>query len=94
MSLIVTENEDNLSVAASDFVQLGQPDADEVPDQQETQQQQEQPQFGLLHQNSLDWTMNTGCAHNYDNELKEQKLMMANLEVFLCENNIGRASSN
>jgi hypothetical protein len=55
-----TENEDNRSVANSDFIQLDQPD--EVP-------QQEQPQ-------------NTGSARNYDNELKEHKWMIANLEVF------------
>jgi hypothetical protein len=59
MSQIPTEHDDNGSVAASDFVQLDQPD--EVPDQQ-----QEAP-------------------HNYDHDMKEQKLMMANLEVFLGE---------
>jgi hypothetical protein len=66
MSQILTGNDDNRSVAASDFVQLNQPY--EVSDQ-EAQQQQEQPQ-------------NTGSTRNYDNELKEQKLMIANLEVF------------
>jgi hypothetical protein len=50
MSQIPTQNEDNRSVPASDFVQLGQPD--EVPAQQEAQQQQGQPQFGL-HQNQV-----------------------------------------
>jgi hypothetical protein len=67
MSQIPTENEDNRSVANSDFVQFYQPD--EVPYQQEAQQQHGQPQ-------------NTGSAHNYDNELKEHKWMIANLEVF------------
>jgi hypothetical protein len=67
MSQIPTENDNNLSVANSDFIQLDQPD--EVPDKQEAQQQHGQPQ-------------NTGSAHNYDNELKEHKWMIANLEVF------------
>jgi hypothetical protein len=71
MSQIPTENEDNRSVANSDFIQLDQPD--QMPDQQEAQQQQEQSQ-------------NTGRGRNYDNELKEHKWMIANLEVFyiLC----------
>jgi hypothetical protein len=50
MSQISTENEDNRSVAASDFVQLDQPD--ELPDQEAQYQQEEQPHFGL-HQNAL-----------------------------------------
>jgi hypothetical protein len=76
MSQIPTENEDNRFVAASDFVQLDQPD--EV-----STDQQEQQQFGL-HQSTSDCTMNTGnTTRNYDNDLKEhQKLMIANLEVF------------
>jgi hypothetical protein len=56
---------------ANDFVRLDQPD--QVPDQDAQQQ------FGL-HQNPSDCT---GSARNYDNELKEHKLMIANLEVFL-----------
>jgi hypothetical protein len=75
MSQIPNENEDNRSVAASDFVQLDHPD--EVPGQEE-----QQPQFGFQ-QNPLDWTMDTGSSSNYGNELKELKLMVANLEVFL-----------
>jgi hypothetical protein len=93
MSQIPIENEDNRSVAASDFeyVQADQPD--EVADQQ-AQQQHKQPQFGLQ-QNLLDWTMNTGNTRNYDNELKEHKLMIANLEVFWAGNNfIGIYISN
>jgi hypothetical protein len=81
MSQIPIENDDdNRSVAASDFVQFDQPD--EMADQEVQQDQQEQQQFGL-HQNPLDWTMNTGSAvtQNYANELKDQK--MATLEVFL-----------
>jgi hypothetical protein len=80
MSQISTDNEDNRSVAASDFVQLDQPD--DLPNQ-EAQHQQQHPQFGL-HQNALDWTMDTGTGssqHNYGNALNEQKLMIANLEV-------------
>jgi hypothetical protein len=75
-----TDNEDNRSFAASDFdyVQCDQPD--EVEDQQ-AQQQHKQPQFGQQ-QNLVDWTINTGSTRNFDNELKEQKLMIANLEVF------------
>jgi hypothetical protein len=73
MSQIPAESDDNRSVAASDFVQLDQ--SDEVPDHHE-----EQPQFGL-HQ-SLDWTMDMGSTRNYDNELKEHKLMIEKLEVF------------
>jgi hypothetical protein len=46
MSQISNENDDNSSVAASDFVQLDQPDEDEVPDQ-EARQLQLHPQFGL-----------------------------------------------
>jgi hypothetical protein len=61
------ENDNNLSVGNSDFIQLDQPD--QMPDQQEGQQQQGQPQ-------------NMGSARNYDNELKEHKWMIANLEVF------------
>jgi hypothetical protein len=38
MSQIPTDNDANLSAAASDFVQVDQPD--EVPEQQEAQQQQ------------------------------------------------------
>jgi hypothetical protein len=82
MSQISTENEDNRSVAASDFVQLDQPDD---LSNQEAKHQQEHPHFGL-HKNALDWTMDTGtgsCPHNYENELKEHKLMIANLEVIL-----------
>jgi hypothetical protein len=77
MSQISTENEDNRSVAASDFVQLDQPD--EMPDQEE-----QHPHLGL-HQNALDWTMDTGkgsSPYNYGNELKEHKLIIGNLEVF------------
>jgi hypothetical protein len=75
MSQIPTENEDNRFVAASDFVQLDQPD-------EMSTDQQEQQQFGL-HQSTSDCTMNTGnTTRNYDNDLKEQKLMIANLEVF------------
>jgi hypothetical protein len=75
MSQIPTENDDNRSVAASDFVQLEQPD--EEPDQQE-----EQPQFGLQ-QNPVDWTLETGSTNNnYENGFKEMKWMMANLQVF------------
>jgi hypothetical protein len=70
MNQIPTENEHNCSVATSDFVQLDQPDEDEMPDQQEAQQQHGQPQ-------------NAGSARNYDNELMEHKWMIANLEVFL-----------
>jgi hypothetical protein len=73
---IPTDNDDNRSVAASDFVQFDQPD--EVTDQ-EVQQQR----FGL-HQNPLDWTLETGgSTNNYGNDLKEQKLLMmiATLEV-------------
>jgi hypothetical protein len=79
MSQIPTENDDNRSVAVSDFDQLDHPY--EVPDQ-EGQPQQEQPQFGL-HQNSSDWAMNTGCAppSYYGNNLKEQKLMIQALEA-------------
>jgi hypothetical protein len=73
MSQIPIENDDNRSVAASDFVQLNQ--TDEVPDQHE-----EQPQFGLQ-QNPLDCTKDTGSTHNYENGLKEQKLMIKTLEV-------------
>jgi hypothetical protein len=93
MSQIPIENEDNRSVAASDFeyVQADQPN--EVADQQ-AQHQQPEPQFGQ-HQNLLDWTMNTGNTRNYDNELKEQKLMIANLEVFWAGSNfIGISISN
>jgi hypothetical protein len=75
MSQIPTENDNNRSVAASDFVQLEQPD--EEPDQQE-----EQPQFGLQ-QNPVDWTLETGSTNNnYENGFKEMKWMMANLQVF------------
>jgi hypothetical protein len=56
-----------------------------VPDQQEeeAQQQEEHPQFGLH-------------TRNYDNDIKEMKLKMANLEVFLQGkiNYWGIASSN
>jgi hypothetical protein len=81
MSQIATDNDDNRSVAASDFVQFDQPE--EVPDQ-EGQQQQGQ-RFGL-HQNPLDWTLETGGStntNNYGNDLKDLKWMMANLQVFL-----------
>jgi hypothetical protein len=79
MSQIPNENDDNRSVAASDFVQLDQPD--EVPNQDTQQQQQGHSQFGL-HQNPPDWTMNTGSTHNnYQNVMKEQKLMIEKLEV-------------
>jgi hypothetical protein len=84
MSQIANENDDdNHSIAASDFVQFDQPD--EVPDQQEAQHQQHgQQQFGLhQNQNSLDWIMNTGGTSNNCNDLKELKWMMANLQVFL-----------
>jgi hypothetical protein len=75
MNQIPIENDENRSVAASNFVKL-EP-SDEVPDQEE------QPQFGL-EQNPLDWTMDTGSTHNNDeNVLKEQKLMIEKLEVFL-----------
>jgi hypothetical protein len=47
-----------------------------------TKQQHERPRFGL-HQNPLNWTSGTGSTHNFGNDLKEQKLMNANLEVFL-----------
>jgi hypothetical protein len=82
------------------FVQLDQPD--EVPDQQEAQQQREQPQFGL-HQNPFDWgdwpvAVDTGNTRNYDDELKEHKLMIANLEVpifyFGCGRTTNRWESN
>jgi hypothetical protein len=43
MSQIPTENNDNRSVASSDFDQLDHPDEVPSPEQQETQQQQ----FGL-----------------------------------------------
>jgi hypothetical protein len=75
MSQIPNENDDNRSVAASDFVKLDQ-EAEEVSDQQE-----EQPQFGLQ-QNALDWPLDTGSTNNnYENGLKEMKWMMANLQV-------------
>jgi hypothetical protein len=45
-----TENDDNRSVAASDFIQLDQPDT----------------------------------SQNFASVLKEQMLMMANLEVYFC----------
>jgi hypothetical protein len=79
MSQIPTENhDDKRSVAASDFVQLDHPD--EMPAQEP--QKQGQPQFGL-HQNPLDSPMDTGSTSNYGNELKEHKLTIAKLEVFL-----------
>jgi hypothetical protein len=75
MSEISTGNDDNRSVAASDFVQLNQPD--EMPDQEE----QEQFEF---QQNPLDWTDSESTStNNNGNDLKEMKLMIANLEVFL-----------
>jgi hypothetical protein len=79
MSQIPNENDDNRSIAASDFVQLDQ--AGEVPNQQEEQpQQQGQSQFGL--NQSLDWTLETGSTHNnYENGLEKQKLMIEKLEV-------------
>jgi hypothetical protein len=84
MSQIPYENDDdNRSVADSDFAQIDQPD--EVPDQEaETQQQQETPQIEFQ-QNPLDWTMNTGGTRNYEHDLKEQKLIIANLEVFWAQ---------
>jgi hypothetical protein len=88
MSQILAEKDnDNRSVAASDFVQLDQPD--EVPNQQEEQQQhQGQSQFGL--HPSLDWTLETGSTHNYENsnDLKEMKWMMANLQVIFGWNDV------
>jgi hypothetical protein len=79
MSKIATEKDGNRSVAASDFVQLDQPD--EVPGQEEQQSQHEHPHG--LHQNPFNLTMDTGSTttRNYEHELKEQKLMIANLEV-------------
>jgi hypothetical protein len=77
MSQIPTENEDNGSVAASDFIQFDQ--QEDFADQQEGQQ--EHPQFGCQ-KNLLDWTMDTGSISNYGNGLKELKLVIANLEVF------------
>jgi hypothetical protein len=80
MGQIPTQNDDdNRSVAASDFVHLDLPG--EVPAQEAQQQQKQQPQFGL-NQNPLD-TMNTGSTSNYDNELKEHQVTIAKLEVFL-----------
>jgi hypothetical protein len=87
MSQISTENEDNRSIAASDFVQLNHPD--EMPDQETQPQQEQHPHFGL-HQNALDWTLETGTGsspHNYGNALNEHKLMIANLEVFWAGSN-------
>jgi hypothetical protein len=71
-------------MAASDFVKLEPPD--EVPDQQEEQQQQQgQSQFGL--NQSFGSLLDTGSTpnnnNNYENCLKEQKLMIEKLEVFL-----------
>jgi hypothetical protein len=79
MSQMLTENDDNLYVVASDFVQLEQPD--EIAEQEEMRQQQGH-QFGLR-QNQSNWTIETGNTRNYDSDLKEHKLMIANLEVIL-----------
>jgi hypothetical protein len=81
MSRIKKEKgDDNSCVAASDFVQLDQQDWDQE------EQKHEHSQFGLQ-QNLLDWTMDTetgtGTTRNYDNDLKEQKLMITNLEVII-----------
>jgi hypothetical protein len=82
MSQISTDNDDNCSLAGSDFVQLDRPN--KVADQ-EAQKLQE-AQFGFQ-QNPLDWTMNTGSICNNGNGLKELKWIIANLEVFLGGNN-------
>jgi hypothetical protein len=98
MSQIPIDNDDNRSVAASDFVQLNQ--QGDFVDQEETQQQQQgQSQFGL-HQSF--WTMNSESTNkNYENGLKEHKLMIKTLEVFFGYGSslplalvIGIASSN
>jgi hypothetical protein len=78
MSQIPSENDDNnRPVAASDFVKVEQPD--EVPDQEAQQQHGQQ-------QNQLGWSLDSEestTTHNFENDLKEQKLMIANLQVFL-----------
>jgi hypothetical protein len=47
-------------------------------------QQHERPQGGP-NQNPSNRTIDTGNTHNFGNDLKEQKLMNANLEVFFAE---------
>jgi hypothetical protein len=89
MSQIPNENDhdnDNRITAASDFVKVEKPD--EVPGQEA----QEQQEHYYLHQNPLDWTMQTEStsasapAHiDGNDDLKELKLKIANLEV--CRGN-------
>jgi uncharacterized phage infection (PIP) family protein YhgE len=63
---------DNRSMAAaSDFDQI------DHPDEVSNQQKEQQAQFGSL-QNPL---VDTGSTSNYDNVLKEHKLMIEKLEV-------------
>jgi hypothetical protein len=51
-------------------------------------QQDEGSQFGL-HQNPLNGTIDTaGNTQNFGNDLKEQELMVENLEVLCRENNL------
>jgi hypothetical protein len=82
MSQSQSENDDNSSVVASDFVQLDQ-QADFV-DEEVPIHHQEHPQFGSR-QNSLDWTIDIGSTstRNDGKDLNEMKWMVANLQVVL-----------
>jgi hypothetical protein len=73
----IGDNEDNHSIAASDFVQFGQ--SGDFADPQKQQQQL----FG--YQNPLDWKMNTRSPGNYGHYLKELNLKITALEVVFWE---------
>jgi hypothetical protein len=71
------EQDDNCSIAASDFIQLEQPTADGSLQEE----QQEHGNGSLFNPNVIDWS-NMDARSTIGDEFNELKLKMATLEVF------------